>query len=407
MLEFKVKKLDNIKFDINELIDYFHKLEHDYQHLKWTVPDDMNRLTHRVDEVYSWAIQSNMKDPSKPCPPYHIQNVDDRDPSDSFQIPTDLLFGFGKKIVDTFPNVRQTVIACHPPGTFIDQHIDSENFVKVHIPIKTNPNSYFIYGEEKFNLEVGNCYLINTATMHGTDNQGDSDRVHLIFKISEEDAKHLMETEYILDPKLLDFEVTELPNFKFNYLDLVSYYQQVKDNFSYLRWQLPERDLTKDQRLFPPGYDDSVGIYGYAVQSNLKDSDVPAPAYNVKTIPKELKLPYATNKTKLAFGFANQLLKKLPYIEELVITGHPPKSKINLHKDNDINVRVHLPIKINTESYFVFEESKYVLETGKAYIVNTNLQHGTDNQGDCDRIHLFFKIPIGRIKELINTEIII
>lgn len=203
MLEFKVKQLDNIKFDVNELIEYFHQLEQHYQHLKWTVPEDFDRKTHRVEEIYSWAIQSNMLDPTKPCPPYHIQKVEDRDPTDSFQVATELIFGFGKKIVDTFPNVRQTVIACHPTGTFIDQHIDSDNYIKVHIPIKTNPQSYFIFGEEKFNLLVGNAYLINTALMHGTDNQGDTERVHLIFKLSVSDAEELMATEYILSPNQL------------------------------------------------------------------------------------------------------------------------------------------------------------------------------------------------------------
>lgn len=407
MLEFKVKKLENIKFNIDELIGYFHTLENEYQHLKWTVPEDFDTLTHKVDYMYSWAIQSNLKDPSKPCPPYHIQDKESRDPDDSFQVPTDLIFGFGKKIVDSFPNVRQTVIACHPPGTFIDQHIDTENFVKIHIPIKTNKDSYFTFGDEKFNLEVGNAYLINTALMHGTDNQGDTDRVHLIFKITEEDARHILDTEYILDRDLIDFEILELPNFKFDYKELYDYYQEILWNHKDMRWAVPERDLTKDIKLYPPGYDDSVGIYGYAIQTNLKDPNIVAPTYNVKTIPKDQKLPYATNKTKLFFGFAQKLLDKIPYIEELVITGHPPNSKINLHRDNDINIRIHLPIIINKKSYFTFESSKYVLEGNKAYMVNTSILHGTDNQGDCDRVHLFFKIPVGRIKELYNTEITI
>lgn len=404
MFEFKIKKLDNIKFDINELIDYLHQLEQNYQHLKWTVPDDFDKFTHKVDHMYSWAIQSNLKDSSKPCPPYHIQNKEDRDPDDSFQVPTELIFGFGKKIVDTFPNVKQTVIACHPPGTVIDQHIDSEHFVKIHIPIKTNRDSYFIYGDEKFNLEVGNAYLINTSLMHGTSNTGDSDRIHLIFKVTKEDAIKILESEYILDSKQLDFEISELPNFNFDYNELLEYYNQVR-GYSHLKWAIGPRDMSKNQKLYPPGYDDSTGIYGYAIQSNLKDINVPCPAYNDKTIPKELKIPYATNKTKLFFGFAEKLFNKLPYIEELVITGHPPKSKIHLHTDNDINVRVHLPISINDKSYFLYENNRYILEVGKAYIVNTNLPHGTDNQGDCDRIHLFFKIPIGRIKELYNKDI--
>lgn len=407
MLEFKIKKLDNIKFDINELIDYFYSLEKDYQHLKWSVPENLDPLTHRISNLYSWAIQSNLKDPSKPCPPYHIQNVEDRDQNDSFQIPTELIFGFGKKIIDSFPNVRQTIITGHPPGTFIDQHIDSEEFVKIHIPIKTNNDSFFIFGEEKFNLEVGNAYIVNTAMKHGTENNGDTDRIHLIFKITEEDAKHVLTTEYILDPKLLDFEVIELPNFKFNFKELYHYYRSIVNDYNDMRWILSERDLTQNEKLYPPGYDDSVGIYGFAIQSNLKDPNIVAPTYNVKTIPKDQKLPYATNNTKLFFGFAQKLLENLPYIEEMVITGHPPQSKIHFHTDRDINVRVHLPIIINKESYFVFEKNKYVLEDAKAYIVNTNLMHGTDNQGDTDRVHLFFKIPIGRIKELVNQKIII
>lgn len=199
MFDFKIKKLTNIKFDIEELINYFHELEKNYQHLKWTVPDDLDALTHRIDEIYSWAIQSNLKDPTQPCPPYHIQKKEDRDPSDSFQVPTELIFGFGKKIIDEFPNVRQTIIACHPPGTFIDQHTDTEKFVKIHIPIKTNENSFFVFGDEKFNLEVGNAYMINTTLMHGTENNGTTDRIHLIFKITEEDARHILKTDYVLD----------------------------------------------------------------------------------------------------------------------------------------------------------------------------------------------------------------
>ena len=241
--------------------------------------------------------------------------------------------------------------------------------------------------------------------MHGTDNQGDTDRVHLIFKITEEDARHIMETDYILDKNLIDFEILELPNFKFDFKELYYYYQDVHWKHNDRKWIVPERDLTQDPRLYPPGYDDSVGIFGYAMQTNLKDANSSAPSFNVKTIPKELKLPYATNRTNLCFGFAQKLLDTLPFIEELVITGHPPNSKINLHKDNDINIRIHLPICINEKSYFTFENSKYVLEGNKAYMVNTTINHGTDNQGDTDRIHLFFKIPIGRIKELMNMEI--
>jgi hypothetical protein len=356
--------------------------------------------------MYSWAIQSNLKDPSKPCPPYHIQDKESRDPSDSFRIPTELIFGFGKKIVDSFPNVRQTVIAGHPPGSFIDQHVDTDKFVKIHIPIITNSNSYFSFGDENYNLSVGNAYMINTALMHGTDNRGETDRVHLIFKITEEDARTILNTEYVLDSKLIDFDVFELPNFKYDHTELLDYYKSIETNHQDMKWTLEPRDLSKNSKLYPSGYDDSVGIYGYAIQTNMKDSAACSPAYNVKTIDEELKLPYATNRTKLLYGFAQKLLDKLPYIEEMVITGHIPNSKIHMHIDNDINVRVHLPILVNNSSYFIYQD-KYVLEQGKAYIVNTSIMHSTDNQGDTDRVHLLFKIPLGRVKELMSQTITI
>lgn len=198
MLEFKVKQLANIKFNMIELLEYYNTLVSDYQHLKWTVPSTMNTLTHRVDSMYSWAIQSNLKDPTLPCPPYHIQDKELVDSKDTFQVPTDLIFGYGRKILDTFPNVRQTVIACHPPDTFIDQHIDTEQFVKIHVPIITNSQSYMVFGDELYNLRVGSMYMINTSYMHGVHNRGTTDRVHLIFKITLSDAQNILNLEYSL-----------------------------------------------------------------------------------------------------------------------------------------------------------------------------------------------------------------
>lgn len=395
MLEFKIKKLDNVKFDINELIDYFYTLEKDYQHLKWTVPENLDPLTHRISELYSWAIQSNLKDPTKPCPPYHIQNVEDRDQNDSFQVPTELIFGFGKKIIDSFPNVRQTVIACHPPGTFIDQHIDSEEFVKIHIPIKTNNDSFFIFGEEKFNLEVGNAYLVNTAMMHGTENNGDTDRIHLIFKITEEDAKHIIETEYVLDQKMFDFDLLELDNIKFNFNELLEYYDTVKNNFEYLKWIIPEI----------PDHEISKGLYGYAILTNKENIDEPVDPPGTRKDKKRYE-PLIKH-TKIVFGFAERLLEKIPYQEELVITGHPSGVGIPTHVDKDEHLRIHFPIISNKNSEFIINGNTYILEPGKVYIVNTKRSHTTLNNGDDDRVHLHFKIPIGRIKELINQKIVI
>jgi hypothetical protein len=197
-MKFKVIKLDNVKFSHNELIEYYNKIVENYQHLKWTVDTDFDVKTHKVSEIYSWAIQSNLKDPTKPCPPYHVKDDNDVHPDNTFTVPTELIFGFAKKIIESFPDVRQTVIAGHPPGTQIDLHIDNDEFIKIHIPIKTNNKSYFNFEDEKFVLEEGSAYLINTALMHGVENIGDSDRIHFIFKMPVSAISKIVNREYIL-----------------------------------------------------------------------------------------------------------------------------------------------------------------------------------------------------------------
>ena len=182
-MNFKVKKLENLKFNHIELLSYYNKVVAEYQHLKWVPTGIIDELDHSVKEIYSWAIQSNYVDPTIPCPPYHI-DVDSLlvDPENSFSNPTDLVFGFGKQIVNLFPEIRQTSISGHPPDTKIQLHPDNDEFLKIHIPIETNPNAWFFFEDEKFNLEIGSAYLINTILPHGTFNEGDTDRVHLIFK---------------------------------------------------------------------------------------------------------------------------------------------------------------------------------------------------------------------------------
>jgi hypothetical protein len=53
-MDFKVIKLDNVKFSYQELLDYYNQIVEKYQHLKWTVGADFDVKTHKVDKMYSW-----------------------------------------------------------------------------------------------------------------------------------------------------------------------------------------------------------------------------------------------------------------------------------------------------------------------------------------------------------------
>jgi hypothetical protein len=198
LMNFKVKKLPNIQFDIQELIAYYNAVELNFDQLRWIVPTTVDTKTHTVSKMYSWAIQSNLNDPTMPCPPYHIDGIDNVSEQDRFNVPTALIFGFAEKIINAFPTIRQTSIAGHPPGTKIDLHLDNDEFLKIHIPIKTNPDAWFCFEDEQFNLEAGSAYMINTAIPHGTDNLGTTDRIHLIFKFSASDIDTILTTDYTI-----------------------------------------------------------------------------------------------------------------------------------------------------------------------------------------------------------------
>jgi len=197
MLDFKIKRLDNVKFDHAELIAYYHTLKQDYTHMKWEAPGG-----EFSDLAYSWAVQTKMKDPTLPCSPYHLPSDNESDFVGDFDTPTELVFGFAKKIIDVFPQVKQTVITVHYPGSKLPWHIDTEEQLsdhwKIHIPIETNNLSYFLYEDEKFVLETGHAYLVNTGINHATDNQGTTERAHLIFKIPVSHVDTILNTEYIL-----------------------------------------------------------------------------------------------------------------------------------------------------------------------------------------------------------------
>lgn len=388
MLDFDIKELTNFKFSLEDLKDYYAKVS-EYHNLKWQ-PTSTDTLDHKVSNLYSWAIQSNLKDATKPCPPYDIK--DDNDVIGTFDNPTDLVFGFGKILIDAIPNIRQTVISAHPPRTVIQQHIDNIEYVKVHIPIQTNDQSYFVFGDSKYNLQEGKAYIVNTTNQHGTINQGDTDRIHLIFKIPIDTVDELLNTEWILDPNQIGFDLKEIDNIKFNFNELLDYYQDIKKNFEYLKWTMPVIPKTN-----------LGGLYGYGILTNKENTDEctdPPGIRKDKNTYEPLVKP-----TKMLNGFAKKLYDQIPYMEELVITGHPNNSGIPPHIDKDEHIRIHIPILAGDNSFFFINENRYILDTKKVYLVNTKRIHTTINESNIDRVHLHFKIPIGKISQFLNTEI--
>ena len=160
-MDFLIKELD-ISFNHKELIEYVETLEKDFQHLKW-MPNEENLKTikdyekHNYTGLYGWGIQSNLEDLSIPCPPYDVHkngSIVYRD--------TELMFGFALKLKQLFPGIRQLGITAHPANVRIAEHIDNTEYIKIHIPVTANPQSYFTFGDKQFVMEPGKMYLVNT-----------------------------------------------------------------------------------------------------------------------------------------------------------------------------------------------------------------------------------------------------
>ena len=97
------------------------------------------------------------------------------------------MFGLMEKLVSVLSEraLRQVLIAKHPPGLRVKIHSDGPA-KKLHIPLFTNKNAKFLFGqdgERTYQMEVGKMYIINPLVPHGTENLGDSDRVHMLSRI--------------------------------------------------------------------------------------------------------------------------------------------------------------------------------------------------------------------------------
>ena len=63
-----------------------------------------------------------------------------------------------------------------------DRH-DNDCRVRIHIPLKTNPDTWFYAKKEFFHMELGKAYVIDPSWEHGVVNLGTSERIHLIFNM--------------------------------------------------------------------------------------------------------------------------------------------------------------------------------------------------------------------------------
>lgn len=67
-----------------------------------------------------------------------------------------------------------------PPQKCYTFHYDLDLY-RVHIPLITNPNAFFILDGRLWHMEVGYAYLVKVKDLHSAMNAGKEDRVHIVY----------------------------------------------------------------------------------------------------------------------------------------------------------------------------------------------------------------------------------
>lgn len=87
-----------------------------------------------------------------------------------------------------FPRV---MLARMAPGGVIQPHIDANPAAKwphkIHVPLKTNERVVFFCGGAEHRFPVGEAVEVNNLGPHWVRNDGDTDRIHLIFEYFDAD----------------------------------------------------------------------------------------------------------------------------------------------------------------------------------------------------------------------------
>jgi len=115
------------------------------------------------DEIETLAGIAMLKDWEKPPNRYHTADVS-----------------------DIFPEYKRAFFLKLPPHSGIHRHVDAGDCETDHIVIVTNPKclNYWVDedGEHAMHMEYGNRYTVNRKLEHWAQNDGETDRIHLLLE---------------------------------------------------------------------------------------------------------------------------------------------------------------------------------------------------------------------------------
>jgi len=190
MLEF------DLGIDVDQLVKWYNDVTDELADLKFNLsmselitsnhkPSDDVRIVSQGIHSWgmSWPVEQDLPIPPKfAARPDLYPEAQDPEFEKKLRIMEKYKFGYFNKLLDqlgedTFAWARITL---HNAGASIDTHTDGPHTIRLHIPIITNEQAFFVWGQKQYIFKPGKMYLINTSIPHSTNNKGSSDRAHII-----------------------------------------------------------------------------------------------------------------------------------------------------------------------------------------------------------------------------------
>jgi hypothetical protein len=117
---------------------------------------------------------------------------------------------------DCFPNsiLFKGEINYISPKSIIPFHIDPcwfhENSSRIHIPITTNDQTFWMSGTKLYNMPLGNYYEVDNRVLHSFWNNGDTSRIHLVIDVMSKNIyDHAIATGIDVNQQNIDPLVTD------------------------------------------------------------------------------------------------------------------------------------------------------------------------------------------------------
>lgn len=210
----------NVNTDINGVTNYIADLEKNLKHLyfDFSMKDylrpeiykqfkEKHRVSNYVGNIGGWSIswpaERDIPTPGKSqgnkimYP--ELEGITEEEFYFNSKPMSHYKFGYMNVLLEqlTEKALRQMVMSRHHPGLYVLPHTDSDK-IKLHIPFETNSKACFFFGENKerkYYMEIGKMYLINPSTVHGTENNGTTNRTHLLSRVDNDFISALLKMD--------------------------------------------------------------------------------------------------------------------------------------------------------------------------------------------------------------------